>query len=118
VPYVSNSQIHGHGVFADKNYSVGDTIELCPYLVTDDDDLGEHCILHDYMFQSPNPDVEEYLIPLGYAMVYNHSSSPNAEWEIYEADYRFVRFFAVEEIKQGEEILHDYGVDYWESRDA
>jgi SET domain-containing protein len=49
-------------------------------------------------------------------MVYNHSSSPNAEWEIQEEDNRFVRFFALEEIKQGEEILHDYGVEYWESR--
>jgi hypothetical protein len=24
----------------------------------------------------------------------------------------------IAEIKQGEEILHDYGEDYWESRDA
>jgi SET domain-containing protein len=68
------------------------------------------------MFQSPNDGVEEYLIPLGYAMVYNHSSNPNAEWDIDEEDNRFVRFFAVEEIKQGEEILHDYGTAYWESR--
>ena len=72
-----------------------------------DDDGGEDCVLHNYMFQSPNDGVEEYLIPLGYAMVYNHSSNPNAEWDIDEEDNRFVRFFAVEEIKQGEEILHD-----------
>ena len=116
MPYVNDSLLHGHGVFADKDYSVGDTIELCPYLVTSGDDVGDFCILHDYMFQSPNEDDEEYLIPLGYAMVYNHSHTPNAEWEIQEEDNRFVRFFAVENIKQGEEILHDYGVDYWESR--
>ena len=116
MPYVADSKIHGHGVFADKDYSVGDTIELFPYLVTDDDDVGEDCVLHNYMFQSPNDGVEEYLIPLGYAMVYNHSSNPNAEWDIDEEDNRFVRFFAVEEIKQGEEILHDYGTAYWESR--
>jgi len=118
MPYVADSSIHGHGVFADKGYSVGDTIELCPYLVTDDDDVGEVSVLHDYMFKSPNEDVEEYLVPLGLAMVYNHSQSPNAEWEVDEEDNRFVRFYALEEIKQGDEICHDYGVEYWESRDG
>ena len=52
------------------------------------------------------------------AMVYNHSASPNAEWDIEDEDERFVKFYALKEIKQGEEILHDYGEEYWESRDA
>ena len=63
-------------------------------------------------------DTEEYYIPLGHAMVYNHSASPNAEWDIEDEDERFVKFYALKEIKQGEEILHDYGEEYWESRDA
>jgi len=50
--------------------------------------------------------------------VYNHSASPNAEWEVEDEDERFVTFFALKKIKQGEEILHDYGKQYWESRDA
>jgi len=49
-------------------------------------------------------------------MVYNHSASPNAEWDIEDEDDRFVKFYALKEIKQGEEILHDYGDDYWNSR--
>ena len=116
MPYVKDSQLHGQGVFADRKYSIGDTIELCPYLVTDDDDVGEDCVLPDYMFQSPNDDCEEYLIALGLGMVYNHSSDPNAEWEINEEDNRFIRFVAVKEIKENEEICHDYGDEYWESR--
>jgi hypothetical protein len=118
MPYVANSEIHGLGVFADKDYTQGDTIELCPYLITDYTDVGDECILHDYMFHTPYIGEEEYYIPLGLAMVYNHSTSPNAEWEIEEDDDRFIKFFALKEIKQGEEILHDYGLDYWESRDA
>jgi SET domain-containing protein len=50
-------------------------------------------------------------------MVYNHSFSPNAEWEIYEKDGRFVRFFALKDIKKGEEIFHDYGEEYWDTRE-
>jgi len=118
MPYVANSEIHGLGVFADKDYAQGDTIELCPYLVADYSDVGDECVLHDYMFHTPYVDVKEYYIPLGLAMVYNHSASPNAEWDIEEEDDRFVKFYALKEIKQGEEILHDYGEDYWESRDA
>jgi hypothetical protein len=114
--YLSESSVHGFGVFADKNYNIGDTLELCYYLVTDDSDMTNTCILHDYVFGTPNEE-EEYLVPLGNAMMYNHSSDPNAEWEIHD-DNNFIRFKAVKNIKKGEEILHDYGDEYWESRDG
>ena len=70
------------------------------------------------MFHTPYIGEEAYYVPLGYAMVYNHSESPNAEWDIEDEDECFVRFYALKKIKQGEEILHDYGEEYWESRDA
>ncbi len=62
MPYVANSEIHGLGVFADKDYAQGDTIELCPYLVADYTDVGDECVLHDYMFHTPYVDTEEYYI--------------------------------------------------------
>ena len=112
--YLSESSVHGFGVFADKNYNIGDTLELCYYLVTDDSDMTNTCILHDYVFGTPNEE-EEYLVPLGNAMMYNHSSDPNAEWEIHD-DNNFVRFKALKTISKGEEIFHNYGEEYWESR--
>ena len=45
----------------------------------------------------------------------NHSSDPNAEWEIHD-DNNFVRFKALKTISKGEEIFHNYGEEYWESR--
>ena len=114
--YLADSSIHGHGIFADKDYFKGDTIEMCPYLIVNEDSIKEDCILHNYIFYSPSEDDTDFLIPLGYAMIYNHSFKPNAEWEISETDNRFVRFFAVKDIKKDEEIVHDYGYDYWESR--
>ena len=112
--YVSESSIHGFGVFAGKDFNIGDTLELCYYLVTDDSDITDSCVLHDYVFQTPNEE-EEYLVPLGHAMMYNHNSDPNAEWDIHE-DNNFVRFKALKNILKGEEIFHDYGEEYWESR--
>ena len=119
MPYVSDSPVHGQGVFADKDYAVGDTIELCPYLVTDEASLSEDSILHDYMFGSPDDDDNEdtCIIPLGCAMIYNHADKPNAEWTVYKEDERFVQFFAIQPVKQGDELFHDYGEPYWKSRE-
>ena len=114
---ISDSKVHEHGIFATTNFKKDDTIELCPYLVIDKEDMGEDCILHDYVFRCPEEDCEDYLVVLGLGMVYNHSFSPNAEWEIYEKDGRFVRFFALKDIKKGEEIFHDYGEEYWDTRE-
>ena len=49
-------------------------------------------------------------------MIYNHGAPPNAEWQIDDDDNRFVCFIAKSAIKTGQEILHDYGSDYWDSR--
>ena len=54
---------------------------------------------------------------MGFGMLYNHSDAPNAEWSIDEEDIRFVAFSAKRDIHAGEEILHDYGQDYWTTRE-
>ena len=81
----------------------------------DDYDLQEINRLNDYLFTSP--DVKsDYLCVLGCGMIYNHGAPPNAEWQIADTDNRFIKFTALADIKAGDEILHDYGSDYWESR--
>jgi len=51
-------------------------------------------------------------------MIYNHSDAPNAEWTIDDDNENYITFFATKNIKAGEEILHDYGTLYWNSRDG
>lgn len=116
MPYIQDSNIHGHGVFADRDYIQGEVIELCPYLFASESDIGDTCILHNYMFYSPYEEDTDFMVVLGLGMIYNHSSIPNAEWEICEEDDRFIKFFALQDIKQDQEIVHDYGEGYWESR--
>ena len=95
-------------------FAIGDVIERCPYLVIDDDDLQEINRLNDYLFTSPD-NKDDYLCVLGCGMIYNHGSPPNAEWQI-DDDNRFICFTATSVIRSGEEILHDYGSEYWDSR--
>jgi SET domain-containing protein len=112
---VRDSKLHGLGVFACVDLPKGSVIERCFYLVIDDDDLQEINRLNDYLFTSP--DVKsDYLCVLGCGMIYNHGVPPNAEWQIADDDNRFIEFTALVDIKAGDEILHDYGSDYWESR--
>ena len=113
---IKNSNLHGQGVFALYDIPKGITIEKCPYIVIDDDDLKESNRLQDYIFTSPATK-GDYLCVFGYGMMYNHSSNPNVEWEICKKDLRFVNFVTLCSICKGEEILHDYGDDYWKTRD-
>lgn len=112
---IGDSAVHGHGVFAVRPIARGEVIEKCPYIVIDDDDLGEANRLQDHLFTSPGQS-GDYLCVLGYGMMYNHSQTPNAEWEIDEDDIRFVRFTALKAISEGEEIFQDYGLEYWATR--
>ena len=112
---VKDSSLHGLGVFATIDINEGEIIELCPYLVIDDDDLAEDNRLNDYLFSSPDQE-GDYLVILGSAMMYNHDDNPNAEWEIDDDDHRFVRFTALRDISIGEEVTQDYGGEYWETR--
>jgi SET domain-containing protein len=112
---IGDSPIHGQGVFALVDIKAGEVIERCPYLVIDDDDLAEENRLNDYLFTSPDV-ATDYLVIMGYGMMYNHSSDANAEWEI-DDDNRFVRFSANKDICAGEEIFQDYGEEYWKTRE-
>ena len=112
---VDESPVHGQGVFATRQIAAGEVIERCPYLVIDDDDLAEANRLQDYLFTSPDQP-GDYLCVLGYGMMYNHSDTPNAEWEIDDDDIQFVRFTALKSISDGEEIFQNYGDEYWATR--
>ena len=112
---VGLSPVHGQGIFATRPIAKGEVIERCPYIVIDDDDLADANRLQDYLFTSPDQP-GDYLCVLGYGMMYNHSDTPNAEWEIDDDDIQFVRFTALQPISEGDEIFQNYGEEYWTTR--
>ena len=111
---VQDSPIHGLGVFAIEDIAKGEVIEKCAYLVIDDDDVQEANRLNDYLYNSPDR-VGDYLVMMGFGMLYNHGNPANAEWQI-DDDNRFVCFTALDDISAGSEIVHDYGDEYWDTR--
>ena len=112
--FISKSEIHGVGVFASEIIKEGEIIEICPIV-----DMGmskdeiSH-ILIDYRFNWPQGlEWEKQVVCSGYGMLYNHSSSPNANWKSEYEENVFV-FYATKDINPNEEILVYYGgVEYW-----
>ena len=113
---IKDSPLHGLGVFAAEDLPSGSTIERCAYIVIDDDDLQEVNRLNDYLFTSPD-DPGDYLCVMGAGMLYNHSDAPNAAWEIDDDDNRLLRFYTTSDVTAGDELLHDYGSEYWTTRE-
>tara|TARA_R110000868_G_scaffold142331_2_gene359552 strand:- start:767 stop:1270 length:504 start_codon:yes stop_codon:yes gene_type:complete len=109
---VRPSSIHGWGVFADQDFLPGDLIEQCYMLIFD----GYSNKLSYYAFHTANTNQSgEVGLPLGCGSIYNHSTVPNAIYEL-EQDEPIVNFTATSAIKAGEEIFVSYGDSWFSDR--
>lgn len=86
----------------------GELIELCPVIVLSpkDTELVHKTKLHDYYFVW-DLETKSSAIALGFGSLYNHSDTPNAEFELMIAD-EMIRIYAIADIPAGEEICLDY----------
>lgn len=113
--YVSKSNIHGYGIFANSVIYSGEIIEECPIL-----DLGIpkgqiSDVLIDYRFNWPQGlEWDKQVVAWGWGSLYNHSNNPNASWRS-NLEKNTFEFFAVRDINPDDEILVYYGDNsYWE----
>jgi hypothetical protein len=108
---VQLSPIAGYGVFLHDQALEGALIEECLTLHIELGGVGTG----EYVFEVLDDEELVPLLPLGYGALYNHSATPNIEWE-YDTDTDLLSFFALRPIVAGEELLFDYGALYWKSR--
>ena len=106
--YIAESSISGRGVFTTNDIPKGSMIEICPVIVLNKEDTQtiHNTRLHDYYFIW-NLEEGTSVMVLGYGSIYNHSTSPNAEFETRHTDKEMV-FRALKDIAAGEEITTDY----------
>ncbi len=103
---------HGRGVIAVVDIEKGETIEVCPILEVGDEDATG--VLADYIV-GLGEEREGAVLMLGYGSLYNHSTTPNAEY-VHEADDAYA-FLALRDIAAGAEITISYGDEWWETRE-
>ena len=105
----------GWGVYAKKYIKKGSLIERCYCIYASDNTDTTSDELMDYIFNYPKevPTKEaKHVLPLGYGSIYNHNDVPNANWRHCELPMVF-DFYALKNIKKGEEICTHYGSSYW-----
>ncbi len=110
-PYVVKRSIAGLGLFATTPLKRGDFIieytgELIP--TEEADRRGGK-----YLFVVSDTKTIDGKGRDNTARYINHSCAPNAEAELDEDELR-VRIYAKKKILPGEEILYDYGKEYWD----
>lgn len=111
VTRVRTSPIHGRGVFAGEPVAARRVLERGHVLVlSPGEPMGEDS-LNLYVFGFGR---RLSCLLLGSSTLCNHSTNPNAEIEI-DANERTYRLVALRRIERNEEILIDYGQEYWEA---
>jgi uncharacterized protein len=94
------------GVFATQDIAKGELIHAAPVIPYPNEQHVhiEKTLLADYMFSYG---ANHTALLLGYGMLFNHSYTPNADYEL-DFDNHTVNFFAYTDIKAGDEILINY----------
>ncbi|MBB4079354.1 SET domain-containing protein [Lewinella aquimaris] len=104
--YLKPSERGGRGVFTAENIGEGTIVEFAPVIVLSAEErkVIHRTGLHDYYFVWEG---EGAALALGYGSLYNHSSTPNLDYEM-DYDFHQIRFSALRDIDAGEELLINY----------
>ena len=103
----------GRGVYALRDIPKDAMIEKAPVIVVAHEDVPEGSPPDGYLLDwEPDVEGEEHCMPLGYIMLYNHSSRPNIRLEN-DHEEMTITSFAIRDIKAGEELTWDYNCEIW-----
>ncbi|MCM3717555.1 SET domain-containing protein [Fictibacillus phosphorivorans] len=102
---------YGRGIFATSKIQKGELIHQAPVIVCPGTEYVklQKTTLRDYYFNW-GENYDHVAIALGYGSLFNHSYTPNAVFENNLTE-ETVDFFALKDIKAGEEILVNYNGD-------
>lgn len=104
----------GRGVFALRDIKKDEVIEVCPVVPVGKNNFKSNGNAPDgYLFDwDADTKGEEHAMPLGYAMLYNHSKKPNMAMECDMENYT-ITISANRDIKSGEELTWNYNCELW-----
>jgi SET domain-containing protein len=102
---VKRSNIHRWGVFAKKPIKKYEILEEFPYfeIPVSESNNCPSCIPYTYTLNR-----ETNIIGMGFCGLYNHSFSPNVNYEI-DLVNQVMRHYAIKNIHINEELTLDYG---------
>ncbi|MFM5994838.1 MAG: SET domain-containing protein [Sphaerospermopsis kisseleviana] len=103
---VRDTEIKGRGVFAQRDFELGEIIDIANVIVIPKQQvkLITHTVLCNYYFGWHG---ESGAIALGYASLFNHSYQPNALY-VKKFDQQVIEIIAYKYIREGQEITINY----------
>ena len=109
--YIQDIKGKGRGVCCTQTIAEGETIELCPVLVTVPDDCNtiKSSHLGDYIYSFIKEE-KLFALALGFGSLYNHATYNNAAYLI-DTENKMMTIYAVKDIPAGVEICINYGGD-------
>jgi len=107
---IRRSKIHGKGVFALRSFKKGELIETCNFIPQE---VRGSLTNYDTTI-SGFPDG---IIIMGiYAFINHGKKNANVAVQHLNVQKQEAKIYAIKDIKHGEELLQDYGDEYWCSR--
>ena len=108
---VKDTGKYGRGVYATRDIKTGELIEVSPVLISCENEWKyiKKTVLFDYVF-TWGENYEHTAIALGYGSLFNHSYNPNASFSN-NTENLSIDFYAISDIKCGEEITINYNED-------
>ena len=112
IAWMDISEEKGRGMFALRDFKKGEVLETAPVIPVAKENVVDSGEAPDgYLLDwDGNFENEEYCMPLGYIMMYNHSKEPNIDLD-QDYDNYTMTVIALRDIKKGEELCWDYNVD-------
>ena len=105
----------GRGLVSTQHVRANDIILSCP-CIEDETVAFQNSVAIDYVFEHPDKKGNSVL-PFGMCALANHSDDPNSTWDFHETQSPPLMYIrATRPIQPGEEVLLDYGAQYWSSR--
>lgn len=108
------SEEKGRGMFALRDFKKGEVLEISPVVPVNKESIVQNGDAPDgYLLEwDGNYENEEYCMPLGYIMMYNHAAEPNIHLE-QDFDEYTMTVTAMRDIKAGEELCWNYNCEIW-----
>jgi SET domain-containing protein len=101
----------GRGVFAKKDFEIGEVIDVVPIIILPDVQWQhvEKTELTNYCY-GWGENKEHAAVALGYGSLYNHSYRPNLNY-IRKINDSVIEYVCIQPIKKGDECLINYNGD-------
>ncbi|MHC0037091.1 SET domain-containing protein [Pseudoneobacillus sp. C159] len=110
--FVKDTEKYGQGIFAARPIKKGERFEISPVIIFSKEEWEKHLKetkLYNYVYYWR--EASDYMaIALGYGSLFNHSYTPNAIFFNNMIEYS-IDFYALQDIKAGEEITINYNGD-------